>query len=81
MVPDKRDKFRGLLDTIKKVAYDGIIAWTSDRFARSMNEGCTPKMSTEAVERLHGVYSHHETSIENRFFRAIRKLRELWSSK
>lgn len=45
------------------------------------NEGYTPQMSAEAVERLCGVYARYETSIENRFFRAIRELRELRAAK
>lgn len=45
------------------------------------NEGYTPQMSAEAVERLYSVYARYETSIENRFFRAIRELRELRTMK
>jgi DNA invertase Pin-like site-specific DNA recombinase len=50
MVSDKREKFRGMLDAIKKGTYDGIIAWAPDRLARNMKE------AGEIIDMLdHGV--------------------------
>lgn len=36
--PDIREKFRGMLEDIKKGKYDGIIAWHPDRLARNMKD-------------------------------------------
>ncbi len=40
------------------------------------NEGYTPKVGAEAVERLYGIYARYETNLENRLYRAVRELRE-----
>ena len=39
-------------------------------------EGYIPKVGDEAVNRLLSVYGRYETSLENRFYRAIHELRE-----
>lgn len=50
-------------------------------FEEVVNEGYTPKVGAEAVERLLTVYARYETNIENRLFRAIRELREQRTAK
>ena len=50
MVSDKREKFRAMLEAIKKDTYDGIISWAPDRLARNMKE------AGEIIDMLdHGV--------------------------
>ncbi len=45
------------------------------------NEGYTPVVSSEAVERLYGIYARYETNLENRLYRAVRELREQRAAK
>jgi hypothetical protein len=45
------------------------------------HEGYVPKVNAEAVEKLLNVYNRYETSIENRFYKAMRELRELRATK
>lgn len=52
----------------------GELVWTEEVVE---NEGYTPKVGSEAVERLYGIYARYETNVENRLYRAIRELREL----
>ena len=41
------------------------------------HEGYTPRVGSEAVERLYGIYARYETNVENRLYRAMNELREL----
>lgn len=45
------------------------------------NEGYTPKVGEEAVEKLSATYLRYETSIENRLYRALHELRRAQSSR
>jgi len=39
-----------------------------------VNEGYTPKIGDDIVEKLSNIYSRYETTIENRLFRALHEL-------
>ncbi len=45
------------------------------------NEGYTPRVGAEVVERLYGIYARYETNLENRLYRAVRELREQRTAK
>lgn len=47
----------------------------------TLHSGYVPKVNADAVEKLLNVYNRYETSIENRFYKAIRELRELRAAK
>lgn len=47
----------------------------------TFHEGYVPRVNAEAVEKLLNVYNRYETSIENRFYKAMRELRELRATK
>ena len=42
-----------------------------------VNEGYTPKIGFGGIERLSTIYSRYETTIENKFYRAIHELQRL----
>ena len=45
-----------------------------DNLGEVLNEGYTPKIGSESVEKLAEIYARYETTIENRLFRAIQEL-------
>lgn len=45
-----------------------------DNLGEVLNEGYTPKIGSESVEKLAEIYARYETTIENRLFRAIHEL-------
>lgn len=39
-----------------------------------LNEGYIPKIGSDSIEKLAGIYARYETTIENRLFRAVHEL-------
>jgi hypothetical protein len=46
-----------------------------------VNEGYTPQVQSDGVEKLSSIYARYETTIENRLFRALHELERIQKSK